>query len=364
MKIKLIKFLDYCVGKPLCYLLSTFGSKIGKSNGYNKILIIRPGGIGDAVLLYPCLKILKDTFTDIQVDILAEKRNAGIFKDCKYIDDLYLYDDFKNLGLLKVLKKNYDAVIDTEQWHRLSAVICFLTGSNVRVGFATNERQRLFTNSVLYNQDDYEAVSFINLLSELTGNKHEFNGDKAFLDFETVSASVDFSRYKEKYGYVVGIFSGATVRERRWGVENYSFLGSRLLDSDTGVVLLGGMGEMKDSLAFQKFLGDRDYLNLIGKTELNETKNIISKLDVLISADSGLMHIAYGVGTRTVSLFGAGIQEKWAPSGAKNHTINKRLKCSPCTKFGYTPRCPYGVKCLEDIGPEEVFDVVASVLKN
>ena len=362
MKIKLIKLLDYCVGKPLCLFLSLFVSNGRTNKDYKKILIIRPGGIGDAVLLYPSLKTLRNSIQDIQIDILAEKRNAGIFKGCKYIGNIYLYDDLKSMGVLGVLNKNYDAVIDTEQWHRLSAVVGFLTRADVRVGFATNERKGLYTNPVEYKQDDYEAVSFLNLVSEITGKKHKFIKDKPFLDIESSSDYKDFRLYRNNHKAVVGIFSGATVTERRWGASNYSLLANKLLDSKIGVVILGGSNDLKDSEYFTRLLHDRDYLDLIGKTAMEETINIISSLDLLVSADSGLMHIAYGVGTKTVSLFGAGIQNKWAPQGTDNHIINKNLSCSPCTSFGYTPKCPIGVKCLAEIDADEVFKTVVDVL--
>ena len=180
MKIKLIKFLDYCLGKPFCYFFSILKTDVSKKSDLKKLLIIRPGGIGDAVLLYPSLKILRKSFEKVQIDILAEKMNAGVFKGCKYIDNLYLYDDFMNLSLYKVLIAGYDAVIDTEQWHRLTAVIGFLARADIRVGFATNERKKLLTNPVDYSQDDYEAISFLNLISEITGENHKFFKNKPF----------------------------------------------------------------------------------------------------------------------------------------------------------------------------------------
>jgi len=83
-----------------------------------------------------------------------------------------------------------------------------------------------------------------------------------------------------------------------------------------------------------------------------------------VSGDTGLMHLAYGVGTPTVSLFGAGIQEKWAPPGVNHLTINKHVPCSPCTKFGYTPSCPYGVRCLGEVTVEEVRESVLDLLEH
>ena len=364
MKIKLIKFLDYIIGKPLCFFFSFFSDKSDQNKLIGKILIIRPGGIGDAVLLSPSLKILNSTIKNAQIDILAEKRNAGIFKNCNYIKSLYLYDDLGSFDLFKVLKNKYDVVIDTEQWHRLTAVVGFLTRAPVRIGFGTNEREKLFTKSVNYSQDDYEAISFINLISEITGKNHKFNKNEAFLDFESVSEKLDYFQYRKRKKTVIGIFSGATVKERKWSAEKYSLVADRLLNNNIGVVLLGGKSDLRDSQYFERVLGNRGYLNLIGKTSLEETKNIISDLDLLLSADSGLMHIAYGVGTKTVSLFGAGIQKKWAPPGINNRVINKEPSCSPCTKFGYTPSCPYNVRCLNDINVEEVYKKVTESLSN
>ncbi|MGI9534057.1 MAG: glycosyltransferase family 9 protein [Thermodesulfobacteriota bacterium] len=362
-KIYFLKNLDKLIGG----IASTLVTKLIPSHKFNnksinRILVIRPGGIGDAALLYPSLKILKNRFKKIQIDILAEKRNAGIFESCNYIDNIYLYDDIKNLGLYNVLKNNYDAVIDTEQWHRLSAVVGYLTRARVRVGFAANERECLFTNPVEYNQEEYEAISFLNLITEITGKKHKFNINEAFLDFDKVIEINDYLKFRNKYTTVIGMFCGATVNERKWGTKNYSLVASKLLDNNVGLVLMGGKNDLKDSIYFERLLGNRDYLNLIGKTTLDETKNIISDLDLFISADSGLMHIAYGVGTKTLSLFGAGIQNKWAPQGTKNIIINRNLSCSPCTKFGYTPKCPYNVKCLSDITAEEVIDKVMDML--
>ena len=295
---------------------------------------------------------------------MAENRNAGIFKSCKYIENLYLYDDLKNPGLFKALNNRYDVVIDTEQWHRLSSVVAYITRAPVRVGFATNKREALFSNTVEYRQDDYEAISFINLIKEFTGKEYKFDKNEAFLGTDGVPGNRDYIDYRKNHKTVVGIFSGATVKERKWGANNYSLVAEKLLENNIGVVLLGGKTDMKDSAHLERFLSQSDFLNLIGKTALDETINIISNLDLLISADSGLMHIACGVGTKTVSLFGAGIQEKWAPQGIASQVLNKNLSCSPCTSFGYTPNCPYNVRCLSEINVDEVFSKVMNSLGN
>ncbi|NIU86523.1 MAG: glycosyltransferase family 9 protein [Nitrosopumilaceae archaeon] len=329
------------------------------------ILVIRPGGIGDAVLLFPALKILKEIYIDCSIDILAEKRNQGIFENCEFINELILYDNDPIESLKKVFCNNYEIVIDTEQWHRLTSVVAYLTRAPVRVGYGTNERSRMFTNVVQYSHDEYESQSFLNLVSGITKREYEFDKNSPFVpvnDSGYSDLNKQLAEYASKWDSIAGIFSGATVPERIWGVDKFIETTARLLASNIGVVILGAKSELEDCIKIEQTVGKGNILNLTNKTSLYQTAMVISKLNLFISADTGLMHIAYGVGTPTVSLFGAGIEKKWGPKGDKNININKNLPCSPCTSFGYTPGCPIGVKCLQDISVDEVISLARDQL--
>ncbi len=377
-KIQILKKIDAIVGTPAVHLsrlirprksqiysltdLQSPGSrKFDKLN----ILVIRPGGIGDAVLLFPALKILKEIYIDCSIDILAEKRNQGIFENCEFINELILYDNDPIESLKKVFCNNYEIVIDTEQWHRLTSVVAYLTRAPVRVGYGTNERSRMFTNVVQYSHDEYESQSFLNLVSGITKREYEFDKNSPFVpvnDSGYSDLNKQLAEYASKWDSIAGIFSGATVPERIWGVDKFIETTARLLASNIGVVILGAKSELEDCIKIEQTVGKGNILNLTNKTSLYQTAMVISKLNLFISADTGLMHIAYGVGTPTVSLFGAGIEKKWGPKGDKNININKNLPCSPCTSFGYTPGCPIGVKCLQDISVDEVISLARDQL--
>ncbi|MGH7850400.1 MAG: glycosyltransferase family 9 protein, partial [Thermodesulfobacteriota bacterium] len=298
------------------------------------------------------------------IDVLAEKRNSGIFAVCPYIDGLLLYDRLPLETLYRVIKAGYDIVIDTEQWHRMTAALSYITRAPERIGFATNERSGLYSRKVPYNQDDYEAVSFLNLVSALTAEKYEFDKARPFLPIpgphDALSSAI--SEFRKGKRAVVGIFTGATVPERRWGAKNFAELAEELSRGNIGSVIVGGESEKDDSEIFKKRCTNGYLLDYIGGTTLGETAAVISEVDLFISGDTGLMHIAYGVGTPTLSLFGAGIQNKWAPLGDDHVAINKNEPCSPCTRFGYTPKCPYGVRCLTEISVEEVRESAMQLL--
>ena len=365
-KIEGLKRFDGIFGKLACTavkLIATPRKAEGLSNP--KILIIRPGGIGDAVLLFPALKELRQSFVDSEINVLAEKRNSGIFACCPYIDSVIRYDQSPPSGLYSAIRGKYDIVIDTEQWHRLTAAVSYMTGAPVRVGFQTNERSSLYSLGVAYSHSDYEARSFLNLASAVTGVQYEFQPDEPFIPLDSLG-SPDFdsalSNFREDKRALAGVFAGATVNERRWGAKNFGKLAKKLSQEDIGVVILGGGDDLDNSGEIKSISGEENVIDYTGKTTLAETARIISELDLLISGDSGLMHIAYGVGTPTVALFGAGIEEKWAPRGKRHIAVNKHMPCSPCTEFGYTPSCPYGVKCLNEITVDEVSLKVAALL--
>ncbi|HEY7536136.1 MAG TPA: glycosyltransferase family 9 protein [Thermodesulfobacteriota bacterium] len=340
-----------------------FSSKV--SSEKIKILIIRPGGIGDAVILYPALKMLREYFKNAEIEVLAEKRNAGPLMSCPYINRLFLYDFRPPIELFRTIRRNYDMVIDTEQWHRLSAVFSYLTKAPIRVGFATNERKKLFSHPVSYSQDDYEVYSFFRLISSVTGERYDFNENEPFIPLSSDLISKiepKVMEFRKGWRALVGMFFGGTIPERRWGVINFAELSRRLSREGLGTVIVGGSSEVKDGGRFEEIVGRDNVLNFVGRTSLMETAAIISKLNLFLSGDTGILHLAYGVGTPTVSLFGAGIQKKWAPIGKHHIVINKNLFCSPCTKFGYTPSCPYEVRCLKEITVDEVRDSALGLL--
>jgi lipopolysaccharide heptosyltransferase II len=377
-KIKGLKIVDAVLGRPAGVLARAFiqprrresnrprNFSVKKESEMRlKILVVRPGGIGDAALLYPLLDALKWHFRNSEIDVLAEKRNSGIFVGCPHINEVLLYDSGLLSVLYKALKKNYDVVIDSEQWHRLSAVFAYLTRAPIRVGFATNERSDLFTHAVPYSHDQYEVFSFLNLASIITEESHEFSNMSPFIPIDQrliKRFSPRINELRNRCASIAGIFSGATTPERRWGISKFAALTEGLISEGFGIVIVGGNEDVDDSVKLEEIANGGAIINYVGKTSLIETAAIISELDLLVSSDTGLMHIAYGVGTPTVSLFGAGIQEKWAPIGDSNISLNKHLPCSPCTMYGYTPKCPYQVRCLGDISVEEVKGAVLELI--
>jgi len=353
LNIKWLKRIDRVLGIFTAWILPPPKLKIAPLNSPS-ILLIRPGGIGDAVHLIPIIHVLKSAYPSLTIDILAEKRNASVFNLCPQIDRIFLYD--RPAEFLQVFRCRYDVIIDTEQWHRLSAIVARLIRSNVKIGFATNERRRMFTHGIDYAHDDYEMESFAHLLRPLDISCIP-DGDKPFLSVPPAAAN----RVQELLAGItepfVTLFPGASIPERRWGAERFRELAGCLLHAGRNVVVVGGR---EDREAGEEIVKDGG-LNLAGRTTLVETAAILQRSALLVSGDSGVLHLAVGLGIPTVSLFGPGIAAKWAPRGARHAVINLNLPCSPCTRFGTTPPCPIHARCIQEISVDRIYDQVESL---
>ncbi len=319
--------------------------------------MIRPGGIGDVMLLMPAINLLKKKYPDCSIDILAERRNGSILSLNSAIRKVLHYDNPKEL--LSIYCESYDAVIDTEQWHRLSAVIARLVKAKIWIGYGTNERVKLFTDPQPYSHDDYEVNSFIKLLAPLVDSVAEPE-----IPFLTIAANLA-DKAKTLLSWfsnrpVIAIFPGSSIKERKWGHDRFHQTAKLLSEKGYGIAVVGGKGDIR---AGEEIIqGLPNSINYSGKLSLPETAAVLNECSLLITGDSGIMHVGYGLGIKIVALFGPGREKKWAPRGNHCIIINKHLPCSPCTTYGYTPRCKIGAVCMKQITVEEVFSAAMQLL--
>ena len=152
---------------------------------------------------------------------------------------------------------------------------------------------------------------------------------------------------------VVCMFPGASIRERLWPMDRWGKVADELWKLGRQSIIIGGRSEINISQEIMD-TANSPILNLCGRLSLSETAAMFDRSRLLISTDSGILHIGAMCNIPTVSLFGPGIADKWGPKGEKHRIINKNFECSPCTKFGTTPPCPNNMVCMMEISSEEV----------
>lgn len=143
---------------------------------------------------------------------------------------------------------------------------------------------------------------------------------------------------------------GAAHFTKRWPLERWLALAQRLRDRGYGLMAVGGPDDRATAESLVPLAE-----NAAGAFTLQETGAALARARVAVTGDTGVMHMATGVGTPVVALFGPTVEQfGFFPYRAKATVLERRLDCRPCTPMG-GPRCPMGDhRCLQDIGPDEV----------
>jgi ADP-heptose:LPS heptosyltransferase len=349
--LKAIKLADHLLGGVIAFCLpGREGHNPRFRSGALRLLVIRPGGMGDAVFLLPVIRELKRL--GHSVDVLGERRNQEVFTSQEGLDvRVFCYDIWSQFR--DVFRQEYDVVVDTEQWHYLSAITAYFLHVPCKAGFSTRPwRTRLFDVRVPYDQDEYELTCFTRLFGFLgIGMELSLNGSfKAYL--------TEISRVKETVNGVYAVVAlGGSIALRRFTSDQASGLCRSLLEKGIGVVLLGGRDAAALAEKVLTTVNDARVVNCVGRTSLKQSAALIAQAQRFIGHDSGLLHIASALGVPSVAIFGPGNRAKWGPRGPGDKVVHAGLACSPCTRFGYTLSICHGKPmCIrEDVLLENIF---------
>jgi lipopolysaccharide heptosyltransferase II len=368
-RLKLLQWADRRIGPSLCRRMRPLAAALDRGpgpvppDGVQRILVIRPGGLGDAALTCPMLRALRAGFPGARLDVLVEARNAAVFGMAGTVDGVHRYDQNPLTVRRRLRRVAYDIVVDTEQYHHLSTIFGNSLRPRYLCGFATLGRARFQTHSVAYSEDTYEARSFLDLASALLGSACAFDADHPFID--VAPADVDWATGTLAAAAarpVVAITPAASGHTRIWPAQHYAQVAAWLQARGHYVVLLGGADAVDAAHEIEATAGSDGLLNLAGATSLAQSAALLRLSRLSISADTGVLHLAYGVGTPTVSLFGSGLHRKWGPPGRQHRIVRKNLPCSPCIRFGRLPPCPHDVACMRELTVVEVTRAVEDLL--
>jgi heptosyltransferase-1 len=335
-----------------------------------KILIIKPSSLGDVIHALPFLKAIKDTFPDSVIDWVISKSLKDILDGNPLINELIIIDkdSWKDLGnirmtsrelinLKKGLKKShYDMVIDLQGLLR-SGIISLFTSSSQKIGFADAREgsrylydRRVSVNGISHAVDkNLEVARAIG--ARIQNQKVEF---PLFVDRETRENVKHLIRGIDEY---IIIIPSARWHSKRWPEENFASLISRM---PIPCIIAGSKYDRAVAQRIYE-LSQKRPVDLCGKTNLKKLSALISDARMVISGDTGPMHIAVALEVPVVTLFGPTDPQKTGPYGWQKkdniRVIRINASCSPCRK----KRCkdPF---CMTNITVDTVLEEVNSLL--
>lgn len=339
-----------------------------------KILIVHTAFIGDVVLATPLIEAVKDLYPESKVDFLAIPATADVLKNNPNLRDVIVYDKKeKDRGLrrsfqvAKQLRRGkYDLAIVPHRSLR-SALIVAAAGIKKRIGFDRSAGAFLFTEKAVYHEKFHEVERNLSLL-RLSNEEIKKYKPKIYPDKDDIANIEKYLRRVKirPEGKFVAIAPGSIWATKRWTEQGFVDVVKMLVEkySSLHVFLIGGKqdNQLCERIAC-KF--DEHVHNTAGLFSLRQSAFLISRCSVLLSNDSGPMHLGVAAATKVIALFGPTVPAFGFSPYGEGHVVIERagLYCRPCHIHG-PKKCPEGhFRCMKEITADVVFQAVYSSLK-
>ncbi len=339
-----------------------------------KILLIRLSALGDVVFNIPLANIIKNEGATLHW--LVSEKGYDIVKNNPCTDKTILApiekwkkekNKLKNFfEYIKIIKEirseKYDIVIDTQLILKSLIWTIFSGGKRRIVSSSAREGAIIGGNEViepLFNDFKLHAVynyfKFAKYL-DLDTSKVKFT----LPDFgaETINYASCLLKNTDKNKINLGIAPATTWENKHWSKDNWSKLIKDIDKTKYNLIFLGTQKD-KDLISY---IGGDNYINLAGKTSLCELVEVLKKLDILISLDSGTTHLAFATNKPSIiSIFTSTPKERYSPLGIRHISLSGNLKCQPCHK----KKCPNKNNRCTNFPPEqEVLDALYEIERN
>ena len=343
-----------------------------------EILIIKLSAIGDVVHTLPSLDALRATYPDSRITWLIEEDAEQIIRNHPCLDNIivskrktWMKSIFKPSTCLRTFgeivsfikglrRKEYDLVIDFQGLFK-SGILTLLSGGKRRLGYdKTRELSYLFLNERVspYNPDLHAVERYLNLIKCLGA---EANSPRFLIPFnerdvEYVKGVLRDNEIDETKR-IIAVNPGSGWETKLWDWEKFSSLCDKINDElYAKIVFTGGNNDLEMIEAiFSRMRSPA--LNAAGKMNLKQLACLLSLADMMITTDTGPMHVASAMKTPVVAIFGPTAPWRTGPYGNGHTVIRSSVACSPCFK----KKCDTK-KCMTEITVDDVFSLVAEKL--
>ncbi|MBW2217701.1 MAG: lipopolysaccharide heptosyltransferase II [Deltaproteobacteria bacterium] len=337
------------------------------------ILIVKLSSIGDVVHSLPFLEVIKGKFPHARIDWVVEEASSQILKDHPAIDGLIVSRRkawqkkfFKGLGCLSVLReaiqllgevreRRYDIVVDLQGLFRSGFLVGLSRGIRKIGMVGAREGGGLFLNEkpVPVDYEQHAADRYLEVAEYLGCDSTAWKGDIPVLDADKGMVDELFQNSGPAKRPLIAINPMARWQTKLWKAESFAALADRLCEELSCRIVFTGSGQDRAVIEEISEMMKECPINLAGRTSLKELAYLYSICDVLITTDTGPMHIAAAMGCRVIALFGPTDPLRTGPYGREHNVIRTDMECSPCFKKD----CEH-MNCMKQITVEKCFNAV------
>lgn len=340
-----------------------------------KVLLVKFVGLGDGVLVRSLAEHLRRQRPDMRIGVLAGSATREVMS-CASDFATHSYDPAGSDGgllgavnkLREIRRERYEALVDFEQHWLLASVFLAMTGIPYRIGLAAagSARSRFQTHTVPLSGQDSMWKAYVHLVRLVEPCIPQDATTVPLPRSAQAVAEMDHwwrLHFMQNDGPVVAMHlgSGSRSQARRWPVARFVALAERIWEREKRMVavLTGIPAERPLVREFQTcFSGPSVDATCLGS--IARTAELLRRCDLLVSSDTGIMHLGAAMGTPTVGVFGPNTPARYGPVGPRATAVyTTRVPCSPCVHvhLGVVPECfnEERGRCMLDVDVESVF---------
>jgi ADP-heptose:LPS heptosyltransferase len=373
-------YLDQTVIKWMALLLNSMVKLAGKlfpknhdlSRPFQTIAVCKFRGLGSIVQATPLLQTLRRQYPDATILFVTTPANKQMLGKIPLVDEVVLLND-KTIGSLlrgifpfvwTLFRKKIDLYIDLEVYSNFSSVITALTNAQNRFGYylkESNYRMGIYTHMMYYNS----AVPISEVYMQWSRLLQVREEIQDLYEFETSAAAfpkADGLTATDRYLVINPNASDLRI-ERRWPAEGFVQLIQLLLQQypQCRILLVGAPNERDYVTTIYDQVVHERVLNMAGRTSMEELICLLKHAAVVITNDTGPMHLAFAVKAPTVALFGPCSPRQYGIN-ANAAIVYKNVYCSPCVHEFRIPPCLGNNQCMKQITVPEVLTQVNAML--
>lgn len=336
------------------------------SEKIDRILVRAVNWVGDTILTYPAVQRLKTRFPRSHLAILVRDNLVDLWKTFPSVDEVIPFKqkrgwsslgEDRRLGL-SLGKKKFDLAVIFPRSFR-SAFQIYLAGIPIRIGYRGEGRSFFLNRGIPRAEENLHVhrIQYYQKVIDAFGEEKDWYPPRIFLRDEDRSlAQNELSEMGLLDGRpLIGMNPGATYGLAKcWYPDRFGELGKRLVQKWKASALLFGKAEERPSTQeILRHMGEGG-VDLAGKTDLLHLAAILERCQLLVTNDTGTMHVAAAVGTPVVAIFGPTDPITTGPWGEGHIVVRKEASCSPCLKR----ICPTDHHCMNNITVDEVEEII------